>query len=622
MKKIFKYYLFILVSIILISAKHTDENLESHKILILHSYHAGLTWVDTITEGIIDYFDAQGIDNEYYIEYMDTKRNTGSEYMEYFMDFYHEKNHSIDFDGIIICDNNALSLFISKREEYFKDIPAVFCGINHFSKTILNGEKNITGVQELMQLQSNIELIIQVNPLVREIVIINDNKTTTSIENQKLVDEFLENYDTDIEFTFWRDKTFAEVYRDVELLNPQTSVLVLTYFIDGNGEYRSNTEFIRDLSKCSSVPVYGPWKFYLNEGITGGYMTEGYLHGSLTASIMGRILNGESADSIPIIKDNNQTAYFDYYQLRKFNISESDLPKNAVIVNKPKGFFDKYRKLILLVLSSLAGLSIILFLYLIFQRMKQVELKNQNKLLNEIVHKRTKELKNSNESKNQILSIVAHDLRSPLGSLKSLTALYEGYSSIEPKDQKEYLNNLRDKLIHIGDDFDTILNWAHYQMEGIVPNYSYIELKKMVEVICLALKEKFNEKGISADIRLTSQNIVYSDINILRTIVRNLMSNALKFSPRNSSIELNYIKKNNKTILSIKDHGQGMNKELIGKIYNKESVESVKGTEAELGTGIGLSLCMQLVGYVDGEIIFNSKEGEGTDVSIILMDKM
>ena len=133
---------------------------DAKNVLILHSYHKGFTWTDNIMSGMESVFKQDGINIQTYVEYMDTKRHSPAESFTLLKELYKYRYRDIHFDVILVSDNNALDFLLSNRDELFSDVPVVFCGINNFSDSMLEGQKAITGVVEDIEIKNTIELAL------------------------------------------------------------------------------------------------------------------------------------------------------------------------------------------------------------------------------------------------------------------------------------------------------------------------------------------------------------------------------------------------------------------------------------------------------------------------------
>lgn len=315
------------------------------EVLVLHSYHQGYKWTDDITAGIESILgDDETINLQ--IEYMDTKRIADQAYLDQLLELYKQKFENRQFDVIISSDNNAFDFLIQHRDSLFPGTPVVFSGVNFFTESMLEGQNLFTGVNEDASIRGGFEIALQLHPDTTQIVVVNDTTTTGQRMHEKLI-EVIPEFEGEIEFTLLEDVTMAEVRQTVSNLPPDSLVFYTLFFRDENGQFFEYDESIALIAEASAVPVYGTWDFSLGYGIVGGLLTSGFFQGEEAAVIAERILEGESADDIPVVLESPNRYMFDYQQLAQWDISTSDLPAGSIIINEPTSFFSRYRNLIL-----------------------------------------------------------------------------------------------------------------------------------------------------------------------------------------------------------------------------------------------------------------------------------
>lgn len=370
------------------------------KVLIMHSYHEGLSWTDNVNRGIRSVFEEDG-SIELHFEYLDSKRNADSTYFSKLYDLFKTKYHNSPFDVILVSDNNALQFLLDHREEFYEDIPVVFCGINNPDGELLKKQRTITGVEENPDFKGTIELILQLHPDMQQLVVINDNRTVTSRLIACQIHDFWDALNTDVKLQLVSDLTHAELIKYVKELG-QGSVILLTLFnVDREGQFISFQENLEMISEVTRVPVYSGWEFYLGKGIVGGILTSGFEQGRLAAQMGLQIINGMPADSIPIVKDQSNRLQFDYNQIVRFHIKPGKLPKEATIINKPPGFWELYKVWMTLILFFILLSIGLVYLNEQRNRIKAMRLEAINKELDERVEEKTKALRQANASLQQ-----------------------------------------------------------------------------------------------------------------------------------------------------------------------------------------------------------------------------
>ncbi|WP_460512495.1 tetratricopeptide repeat-containing sensor histidine kinase [Cyclobacterium sediminis] len=237
---------------------------------------------------------------------------------------------------------------------------------------------------------------------------------------------------------------------------------------------------------------------------------------------------------------------------------------------------------------------------------KLLHQKNENEKI-------TKQLFQVNETKDKIFSIVGHDLKSPITSLKGLMQ----YVVDENLEQKEFLlvsKQLRNEVEQVHFTLVNLLNWAKGQMKGIVTAPADISLHQLVEQNISLNKPISKNKNIEIINQLEENTICYADRDQISLALRNVLNNALKFTPKGGKIIISS-KKSNQGFweISIKDNGIGMNEEILKNVFSKELANKQQyGTEGEKGTGLGLHLTKDFIEKNGGEINVISKPGKGT----------
>lgn len=245
-------------------------------------------------------------------------------------------------------------------------------------------------------------------------------------------------------------------------------------------------------------------------------------------------------------------------------------------------------------------------------RAKQIE--NQNKR----IRSQNRLLQKANREKIELISILGHDLRNPLNAMTgTLEILNEGNLSadIEAK--------LKADLLIAAQNTSTLLNnvlaWVSGQIKGIKPLLTWVEPNIIVERVLAMQGLMAEKKGITVQLDMKTNIRVLSDAEMLEVIIRNLVNNALKFTPQKGTVRLSVVEElaTNQCTISIRDDGIGMTEEDVKNIFNGR-IQSTYGTESEKGIGLGLFLCRELTLRLNGEIRAESELGKGSVFSLSL----
>lgn len=229
------------------------------------------------------------------------------------------------------------------------------------------------------------------------------------------------------------------------------------------------------------------------------------------------------------------------------------------------------------------------------------------------------ELASLNETKDKFFSIISHDLRGPVSSFYGISRIIKMYLK-----KKDYvgLNEITDQIDHsvktLADLLDNLLNWA-VQQRGKLP---YIPEKLSVEELFHYVTDIFHDaakaKKISFSVKVSDEYQILADRNTTQTILRNLVSNAIKFTDEGGIITLRALKNNPQVALEVTDNGVGISQEKLDTLFRFKAKKSTYGTAGEKGLGLGLQLVYEFVNLNKGEIEVTSEEGKGTTFSVLL----
>lgn len=233
--------------------------------------------------------------------------------------------------------------------------------------------------------------------------------------------------------------------------------------------------------------------------------------------------------------------------------------------------------------------------------------------------KRKEELKELNATKNKLFSIIAHDLRGPIGNLKSFINLMLTEKDLFDEEELEKsLQQLYSTSSSTFELLENLLEWAKSQQNKIVFNPEKINIYTITEETILLLSENAKKKSIIIQNQLPKDADVMADKNMITTVFRNLISNAIKFTNANKNIYITALEDEVMTTINIKDEGIGIAPENISKLFGLSDHFTSSGTAGEKGTGLGLVLCKEFVEKNNGKIWVESNVGEGSSFNFTL----
>lgn len=224
------------------------------------------------------------------------------------------------------------------------------------------------------------------------------------------------------------------------------------------------------------------------------------------------------------------------------------------------------------------------------------------------------ELTASNEQKNKLFSIIGHDLRNPIsGSLQLLDLTLNDLESSSADEVHMYLSRMKQELSNANNLLEDLLTWARSQFNAV--SFNPVDIDDVSEVIRKSIQTAMvmaEKKGIRVSERVPEGVRIYGDRAMLETVIRNLVTNAVKFTGQGGEIEIRAELGEKGTLFMVQDNGRGIPADKIPALFSKNASYTTFGTAGEKGTGLGLSLCNDFVLKHGGELWVESKEGEGT----------
>ena len=255
----------------------------------------------------------------------------------------------------------------------------------------------------------------------------------------------------------------------------------------------------------------------------------------------------------------------------------------------------------------------------------QQALQEKNAVLEQYVAllaEKNTQLEEMNASKDRFFSIISHDLRSPftglLGIAEIITEKIETYTRKELKNKVMKLREISETLYAL---LENLLTWARIQRGLIEQDPREIDVQEIVALNVALFTANAEQKQITVSNAIPEQTIVYADHTMVDTVIRNLLSNALKFTPAGGRVDISATQAGSSVTVSIADTGIGIDAEYLPKLFRIDTNYKRAGTAGEQGTGLGLSLCQEFVERTGGKIWVESEVGKGTTFRFTLPQK-
>lgn len=292
-------------------------------------------------------------------------------------------------------------------------------------------------------------------------------------------------------------------------------------------------------------------------------------------------------------------------KLKKITKLELDLKFEKMRLEKENELNRQKAFNVYLVIILISGAVILLLIVRSSRNKKLVNIK-----LNEL----NAELNNVNSAKDRFFSIIAHDLKSPFMGFIGLTEIMaEDINSFSKTELSEMIKGVHNNAKNLFKLLSNLLEWAQIQQGKESFNPRAIPLADVILQNINLLIKKGEQKGIEIKLDVPSNQIVFADDSMLNSIIRNLLSNSLKFTSRGGKVNIKSKQiESNMIEVSVSDTGIGMSSDLCSKLFKPEEKVGRKGTEGEDSTGLGLLLCKEFVDKHSGKIWVDSEEGKGS----------
>jgi len=278
---------------------------------------------------------------------------------------------------------------------------------------------------------------------------------------------------------------------------------------------------------------------------------------------------------------------------------------------------------LLAVFSFIFLVSFSIFIFILYKKNKKLKMfLDELYQKNQIINQKNGELASVNAQKDKFFSIIAHDLKSPFNSIMGFSEIL--VEQINEKDYNgiaKYAGIIKKSSESAVSLLMNLLDWARSQTGRMEFLPEYFEISDFITEISVLFEEIAGQKSISMVTNLPVKIPVYADKAMISTMLRNLISNAIKFTKPGGEIIIAATENQTEIVVSVKDNGVGIPRDMIGKLFRIDENYTTSGTNNERGTGLGLILCKEFIEKHEGRIWVESQEGKGSTFGFSLPAK-
>jgi len=333
---------YLIITVLLLVFTTTSFSVaEKNNILYISSYSPSFATFEDQMKGL-----RSVLKDEYSIsiQYMDSKEFYSEALIEDFKSQLSKKMSMRDFELVLVADDNAYNLALEEKDGLFKDLPIVFFGVNNQSNAMkANDFSEITGVIESISIKETIDSGLALQKKAKSIHVITD-PTPTGQSDLETFRKYVKDYPgIDFKIHDTSNLTFSELSKILNEISSDDLVLFLSLYRDETGESFLFSESVAFVLDNTSVPVLHIYKHGIGGGMLGGHVVDHYKQGHLAGLLVNAYFdNGSLKDSF-VIDESPNTYYFDAEVMEKYGFEISQLPKESMIINNEKSFFEKYR---------------------------------------------------------------------------------------------------------------------------------------------------------------------------------------------------------------------------------------------------------------------------------------
>ncbi len=592
-------------------------------VLVLHSYHSEMDWTRDIAASLEQTLRADDPPVQVISEFMDVRRFPGGEHYSLLEALLTYKARRYEPDIIIASDTDALQFVLKHRTSVFHDVPVVFCGVNNFNDSMLDGQSGVTGVDESPSLRETLQVARRLDPKVQEVVFIGGSTMPTDRANRDLLLRTMAAFKGTLRFRLWLDMPDREIFSRVAELGPGQVVVLTRTLHDADGQLMDFPESSEALSAACPVPMYGLWDFFSGHGVVGGKVVSAERQGKRAGEIALRILRGESPDAIPVLRTSANRHVYDYEQLKRFDLDPARLPRDAIVLNRPSLLY-ALNKWYVWTGAGLIGLLFLLILFLLgnirVRKMAEARLLQSTRDL--------QQAKDAAEAaaraKEEFLANVSHEIRTPLNGILGMTELSLG--SGVSGELRTYLDMIRQSGQNLLTIINDILDFSKMESGRMTLEMHSFDLEQLVESVIQLFSYQGEQKGVSVRARMSDgmPRRVAGDPARLRQILINLVGNGLKFTDSGKvevlvfSEDQLFPEARHRVRLEVHDTGCGIPADKQDAVF--ESFVQVDGSTGRRfqGTGLGLPISRHLAELMGGGITVRSEAGRGSVFTVTI----
>ena len=560
---------------------------------------------------------------EFYSESLDLSQFASADHDAVMLDYLRRKYAGKHLDVIMAVLSPALDFLLRHRGSLFQKVPIVFLGVDasEITREIVSHE--VTGVLLRRTYAPSVDIALSLNPRTQNIYVVGGT-SVFDLKVQAIARRDLSELESRVRITYLTKLAMSDLLKTVSTLPPDSAVLYLTVFADGEGRAFIPHNALSLIAKASNAPTYVAVDQYVGLGAVGGHVYSTTKHATRAAHIALRVLNGEPAAAIPIAEAVDHTNLFDWRQLKRWHIDESRVPPGSLITFRPPSAWDLYKWYIV------AGVTVVLLQAaliagLLVNRAQRRRAQNAARESDLRRSDAEGELRQQRENLVHALRVTtlgelaasfAHELGQPLTAILANAQAAQRLRETKPShpDIDDALADIADAAISGGKTITRL----HRLFRKEQSERTLLDINELIEEVLRLLRTDLMHKGIEAQLtRGQGVPLLSADPVQLRQVILNLLVNAehaiasAEDGPREIHIATRLSDANHVEI-SVRDGGIGLPESELQRMFD-HFVTSKPG-----GLGMGLAISRSIVEAHDGRIWATRNQDRGLTLHIEL----
>jgi signal transduction histidine kinase len=548
---------------------------------------------------------------EYYPEFLESSRFPGEDFITAFHDYLKRKYAGRRIDVVMAMADTPLGFVLKYRNDLFPDCPIVFVATRFPDPEQYAVTRDMTGIVVQTTHKQTLDLALKLHPDTEQLFVISGTlEHDRRYEN--IAREELAAYQNRVRINYLTDLPLAELIATTKTLPPKSiGLYVWQKTTDEQGTDLETFEVLQRFAPTSSIPLYGLGSGNVGLGLVGGYVQGPDKNADRISEMVIRILHGEKAHDIPVEAAPNGPM-FDWRQLKRWGIAESQLPIGSVVRFKEFTFWEQYKWRIIGVVALFALQTAFIGVLLVERKRRRRAkrlLAQLNAELEERIAARTAALDSKTRELEAFTYSVAHDLKAPLRGI-------DGYSRLLLEDHKDqlddegrsFLNTIQASADEMNQLIQDLLDYSRLERRELKPNR--LELQPLVKSVIDQKQHELVDREIVFRLKVDG-GYVMADANGLTQALKNYVDNAVKFTSNISDpvVEVGSRETPDGCLLWVRDNGIGFDMKYHDRIFN--IFQRLNHSEEYPGTGIGLAIVRKAMERLGGRAWAESEPGRG-----------